>query len=288
MIDVHEQLGILSKSYQSNSLVLFDIPMNLNKTLFALKKQESTPAKSEQAFLDQVAKDDNAYALQTVQLTDVEDGIEERVEDRTQTLSSLTEFLTSRFKKVLNDPILQAMGAFDHRKWHSTKAAISGQFSEQIELLYTTYKSFYEDDETLEMVQDQWEQIKLLIIENEGMMARKFHSLWAQMLIHYHEHFNLVLRLVAISLILPTDTSECERVFSLMNDLKTELRSRLGQVNLRNLMVWHTAAKDLPFANVPVMEILEAFRNLSGIRGRHAHRGTAPPQYDFRIKEELE
>ena len=130
--------------------------------------------------------------------------------------------------------------------------------------------------------------MKLLIISSEGMMARRFHSLWSHVLIQYHERFSLVLRLVAISLILPTDTSECERVFSLMNDLKTELRSRLGQENLRNLMVWHTAAKDLPFEKVPVLEILEEFRNLSGIRGRKAHRGTAPPKYDFRVKEELD
>ena len=33
MLDVHNQLGILSKSYQSNSLVIFDISKNLNRTL---------------------------------------------------------------------------------------------------------------------------------------------------------------------------------------------------------------------------------------------------------------
>ncbi len=44
MLDVHNQLGILSKSYQSNSLVIFDISKNLNRTLRALeklKKEES-------------------------------------------------------------------------------------------------------------------------------------------------------------------------------------------------------------------------------------------------------
>ena len=53
-------------------------------------------------------------------------------------------------------------------------------------------------------------------------------------------------------------------------------------------MVWHTAAKDVPFEEVPIMEILEEFRNLSGIRARKAHRGTAPPKYNIRVKEELD
>ena len=46
MLDVHNQLGILSKGFQSNTLVIFDISKNLylNRTLRALeklKKEES-------------------------------------------------------------------------------------------------------------------------------------------------------------------------------------------------------------------------------------------------------
>ena len=48
-----------------------------------------------------------------------------------------------------------------------------------------------------------------------------FHQLWANMLVQYADEYALVLRLVVISLLIPADTSECERIFSLMNDLKT-------------------------------------------------------------------
>ena len=37
---------------------------------------------------------------------------------------------------------------------------------------------------------------------------------------------------------------------------------------------------------VPVKAILEEFHKLSGARGRNAHRGQAPPQYNFTVKEE--
>ena len=86
---------------------------------------------------------------------------------------------------------------------------------------------------------------------------------------------------------IPVDTSECERIFSLMNNLKTAQHSRLGN-NLKNLMLWHTMAKDTPCAEVPVMEILNEFRALAGIRGRNAHRGSNPPQYDDRVKMEID
>ena len=63
------------------------------------------------------------------------------------------------------------------------------------------------------------------------------------------------------------DTSECERIFSLMNDLKTSERSLLGQENLRSLMIWHMEGKELPCSQVPVMAILKEFRALAGING---------------------
>ena len=61
------------------------------------------------------------------------------------------------------------------------------------------------------------------------------------MLIHFSDEYPDILRLVVIALLIPTDTSECERLFSLMNDLKTVERSRLGE-KLSSLMLWHVAA----------------------------------------------
>ena len=57
----------------------------------------------------------------------------------------------------------------------------------------------------------------------------------------------------------------------------------LGQANLKNMMIWHTVGKALECKDVPVRQILDEFRALGGIRGRSAHRGSAPPTYTFRV-----
>ena len=93
----------------------------------------------------------------------------------------------------------------------------------------------------------------------------------------------LVLRLAAIALLVPADTSECERIFSLMNNLKTADRSALGQANLKNIMIWHTMAQDLSYERVPVQAILKEFRAMAGIRGRKAHKPTPPPAYPWQV-----
>jgi len=53
-------------------------------------------------------------------------------------------------------------------------------------------------------------------------------------------------------------TSEAERIFSLMNDIKTSERSRLGQRNLAALMFWHYHGKDLKPWQLPVQDILKS------------------------------
>ena len=62
----------------------------------------------------------------------------------------------------------------------------------------------------------------------------------------------------------------------------------MGQENLRSLMLWHSEGKQLPCAQVPVLEILKELRKLAGIKGRSNHRPTMPPVYDFKVKVELD
>lgn len=51
ILDVHEQLAILSKSFQSNALLIFDISKNINKTLAQLKKLLDKPGSNEQVMI---------------------------------------------------------------------------------------------------------------------------------------------------------------------------------------------------------------------------------------------
>ena len=83
--------------------------------------------------------------------------------------------------------------------------------------------------------------------------------------------------------VVPADTSECERIFSLMNNIKTAERSSLGDANLSNLMVWYSLAAEIKCQELPVMSILKEFREMAGVKGRSSHRPHDPPQYDYQL-----
>ena len=82
----------------------------------------------------------------------------------------------------------------------------------------------------------------------------------------YHNECNFIL------LLIPLDTSECERIFSLMNNVKTADRSRLSQANLRNLMLWHYHGKKFSLEKLPWISILKEFKLLTPDRARKQHK----------------
>ena len=157
------------------------------------------------------------------------------------------------------------------------------------EMLGDGNQHFFSEGETLEEARTQFEDMIVMIASSPGFSSLKYHDLWARMLVEFADEYPLALRLVAISLIVPADTSECERIFSLMNNIKTAERSTMGQKNLKNLMLWHELGKQLSPQELPVMAILKEFREMAGPGGRHAHHAAPQPTYAYeahRIKPE--
>ena len=148
-------------------------------------------------------------------MSDLEAGRKLFSEDRSAIIDALSEQLTDRFLKVLDDLILQAMSVFDHRKWPSSLDILLNSYTDEIALRsprFNTYKAFFPPSTDLDAVQQQWKAIKKEINGEIGLSSRKFHELWPHMLIHYsdEDEYADILRLVVIALLIPTDTSECE------------------------------------------------------------------------------
>ena len=159
MLDVHDQLAILSKSFQSNSLLIFDIAKNVNKTLRSLKKLFDTPGENEKHFWIEVRKDDSADVLRTCHLSDGEEGRTLFKVDRKQVIDGLESHLIERYLKMLDNDVLNSMSAFDHRHWPPA-GSLEGANDEQIEELYTAFKGFFDESETKEMVVEQWNDMQ--------------------------------------------------------------------------------------------------------------------------------
>ena len=87
-----------------------------------------------------------------------------------------------------------------------------------------------------------------MVVHKPSLMSMPFKSLSARMLSMFTAQFPLILRLVAIAMTLTTDTSGCERVISLMNDLQTEFQTRMEHDCLRSQMWWSTEMHRLTYS----------------------------------------
>jgi len=59
------------------------------------------------------------------------------------------------------------------------------------------------------------------------------------------QQFNFILRVVGIALTFSVDTSCCERLISLMNDLKTKFQEKMALETLRDLVWWYKCQHQL-------------------------------------------
>lgn len=92
--------------------------------------------------------------------------------------------------------------------------------NDDISLLVENYRVFFEDT-TRAKVLAQWEQMKQTIVSDPQLSRMEFNVLWPRMLSRsgFVKQFSLVLRIVGIAVTFTVDTSGCERLISLMNDL---------------------------------------------------------------------
>jgi hypothetical protein len=117
----------------------------------------------------------------------------------------------------------------------------------EISLIIESYKKFVADV-TGKQVVDEWTAIKRMVVQKQQLMMMPFKRLWARMLSMFTAQYPLILRLVAIAMTFTTDTSGCERLISLMNDLQREFQTRMEHDCLRSQMWWSTEMHPLTYS----------------------------------------
>ncbi|XBI73564.1 hypothetical protein VPH35_067287 [Triticum aestivum] len=140
---------------------------------------------------------------------------------------------------------------FDHDKLVELANIYSIDFSSQERYLLTDQLNIYID----------------VMKRSTGFLACDSLSSLALKLVQSRQHlvFPLVYRLIRLALTLPVATASVERVFSAMNIIKTDLRNKMGDDWLNDLMVCFVEREI--FAKISDKEIMVHFHALKNRRG---------------------
>eukprot|EP00732_Lithocolla_globosa_P000824 Lithocolla_globosa_v1_NODE_316_length_4526_cov_4.454403.p2 type:complete len:523 gc:universal NODE_316_length_4526_cov_4.454403:2787-4355(+) len=289
MLDYHAVLKILSKCFQSNTLLISDITDDVSSSLRSLRKlkrnnfttgafvkqfhdnfdsdsgklacllkNSKAPQQSETAVPEE--KTISLILLGQEQRNDVERDMEALLDE---TANSLTE----RYLDVLKHPILQTFAVFEHRHWPQQCTDDTDEFAQtyghaEIDKLLEFYGEFFSDTEKL-VARQQWVHMKEFVRSKPVLFKLPYSALYLRLAVHFREKFAVILRLPLISFLLASDTSECERIFSLMNDLKSANRSNLGSEKLKYLMMWKRVFGQQEIRNFDPFEIVRMWHTIS-------------------------
>jgi len=145
---------------------------------------------------------------------------------------------------------VKQFSVLDPRRWPKKDAGtLLSHGNVQISQPIHTYRAFFQNPNGTsvpgEVVLTQWKQMKKLIVSDASLSRMKFNELSPIMLDGYAQQFNFNLRVVGIALTFSVDTSGCERLISLMNDLKTKFQEKMAHETLRDLVWWYKCQHQL-------------------------------------------
>lgn len=83
---------------------------------------------------------------------------------------------------------------------------------------------------------EQWYTFKNKVGSSDTLVHLQTQHLYQRAFVHWKHDFPALLQVIRFVLLIPVDTAECERGFSLMNRLKTDVRNRMGMAQLNDIM----------------------------------------------------
>ena len=96
-------------------------------------------------------------------------------------------------------------------------------------------------EETTELsVLDQWLDLNLLISQPTQRASKLQELLYSSLLANKTDNLKSILSIVEVMTVLSVSTAACERSFSAMNRIKTNLRTYMRQETLQDLLVIST------------------------------------------------
>lgn len=139
-------------------------------------------------------------------------------------------YITTRFANFHEVPLV-SFRAFDYHHFPDDMTALAQHGQSDISgILQHMIQLFPRDTHT--SILEQYNALKVHLRQYKKSKSEVFSSI----LLQNQERFSAILKVVEIMMVISPSTATCERGFSAMNLVKTNLRAKLSQSSLQNLL----------------------------------------------------
>jgi hypothetical protein len=246
---MHDKLAAVSCCFQSRIIMVGSLANKVDDAIDELSILGDKAGALERKFNAYLEGAGGLWKADVLQIKGADDDsdVPAHLSDRKAICKALAGSFRVRYTSALSDPRVIAMKVFEHRLWPSAETNDGDDLQrfgiDQISRLLDNYSTFFDGVDNQQCML-QWNRLKHIIMKDLVLRSLPFEELWPRILNGFPE-LNVIARLIAITVILPVDTSSNERYFRLMNQFMGKQQTSMKHELLRNLMTWHDANRML-------------------------------------------
>ncbi|XP_078670963.1 zinc finger protein 862-like [Branchiostoma floridae x Branchiostoma belcheri] len=242
MLDVLQELKVVSLLFQKDGLSLQDVTDGLHQVAIALVQMQMTPGPKLQKFLDDVGPWP-ARMYMDVALTRGERDDEAIRIVKDTLIDDFNSFLTVRFGNLEGGIFKAAETLFNHTSWPDLDGegedlatfgvAELNIFMTHFHHILNECNDFTSEDAT----RQEWQELKV-VVQRHFMHVRP-RILWQRLmqgLVGRPDQFTNIQVLLEVYMVFPMNSACCERGFSCVNRVKSDWRSSLSNDMLNYLL----------------------------------------------------
>ncbi|XP_065671716.1 zinc finger protein 862-like [Hydra vulgaris] len=241
-IEVLSPAKLLSLSFQSNeidSVASSGFIEQTKKQLSRLKKKEFNDLLTVKRFLAKVKNNTGKYSFQDVELHDFTNALTLVKNSKSMIVSLIAESIEERLETQNTVPDMYGMLILNTGSWFQNNT--NNSFADDnIEKLYDFYNMPLRNagfTGSVNNMLDAWHNLVDYTVKYLAPDKTEYRKVWYQIFSSsMKKDWSSVLLLVELLFVLPVSNGKVERLFSLMNRIKTDTRNRLTEKRLNNLI----------------------------------------------------
>ena len=240
-IEILAPAKMLSKCFQAEDIDIVGSVSHVESVKKQLTRIEQKPFNqlpTVKRLLDKIQEEDGKYTLQGVVLKDYVNGLLSTERKKDHLVNAVKDAIGKRLEDDQDEFSSMSSTFLNTQGW---SVAEDAEFLDDVlEKLYEQYKKPLENagfDGTVNDLLLQWHAIFEYTIKYLSPSSVDYRKIWHQLFVSSRsKEWNLILLLVELLFCLPVSNAKVERLFSLMNRVKTDSRASLGESRINSLL----------------------------------------------------
>ncbi len=270
LIDVLEIVKKLSLTFQSDDLLIFEVPEKIQACIVSLLALKSIPGPNMKIFMESYDRQGRKFKAEGggfVDLTGHCPVLDYTDASTRKILDDMVKYLKTRFKDFLGEtgPV-KAFKIFNYDLYPNDNESLAVHGAEDLVTLLTHFKQLFSEEE-IAQAQVEFPGFKTCLAQYRGQSPTTVYKFFLRSAYEgSNVRFPVMMKLVELMLVVSCSTAKVERSFSQLNLIKTPLRQSMSQDLLQDLMIIQMEGPSL--ADFDPLPAIEHYLT-SGQRARH-------------------